>query len=349
MNRLNVSALLEGMVVSEPVICPSTNEVLLGQGTKLTDFRIKGIRKRGIKVVSVVDRFTLSVDPIDSIRKELKKLLLDEITRLAPDIVEGNTSNRMADVSRRVRKIAQRITTNDKILEFCAEMKIIDNDFLYKHSVATCVMSLLVEGAMDLKESEIYNVGIAGLLHDVGLRETPYLLNGKKRNKQEESAWGQHPTYGYYITREVGMGEDITNMILSHHENWNGSGYPNGLEGKDIPLGARIISVCENYDRLIRLEKYPHHQAIEFLYGGGNYYFDAKVTCVFTENLSVYPLGSLVRLSTGEVGVVVNVRKNLGPRPIVRIYYNRVNRPLAQPKDIDLGRERTVFINEVLK
>ncbi|WP_242951455.1 hypothetical protein [Clostridium kluyveri] len=64
--------------------------------------------------------------------------------------------------------------------------------------------------------------------------------------------------------------------------------------------------------------------------------------------MAVYPLGSLVRLTTKEVGVVVNVRKNLGPRPIVRVYFNRVNRPLSEVKDVDLGIENTIFIEEVL-
>lgn len=84
------------------------------------------------------------------------------------------------------------------------------------------------------------------------------------------------------------------------------------------------------------------------MYGSCNRIFDSNVVLAFTQNLAVYPLGSLVRLSTGEVGVVVNVRQNLGPRPVVRVFFNRVNRPLTCPKDIDLGKERTIFIKEIL-
>jgi HD-GYP domain-containing protein (c-di-GMP phosphodiesterase class II) len=118
--------------------------------------------------------------------------------------------------------------------------------------------------------------------------------------------------------------------------------------GENIPLGSRIISVCETYDRLLRLEKYPHYQAVEFLYGAGNYLFDSKVVNAFVNNLAVYPLGSLVKLSTGEVGLVVNVRKNQGPRPIVKVYFDSTGKPLPSPKDVDLGKERTLFIQRVL-
>ena len=67
-----------------------------------------------------------------------------------------------------------------------------------------------------------------------------------------------------------------------------------------------------------------------------------------TSTIPVYPLGALVRLSNGEVGIVANIRKNEGGRPIVKVHYNRFNRPITESKIIDLGKERTVFIEEVL-
>ena len=88
--------------------------------------------------------------------------------------------------------------------------------------------------------------------------------------------------------------------------------------------------------------------AIEELYGASGFYFDPKVVEVFANNIAIYPLGAMVRLSTKEVGIVSNIRKNKGPRPVVKIYYNRVNRPITEDKIVDLGQERTVFIEEIL-
>ena len=135
---------------------------------------------------------------------------------------------------------------------------------------------------------------------------------------------------------------------MHHHENWDGSGYPDGLKAEKIPIGSRIISVCEKYDSLIRQENYQHYQAIEYIYGTGGIYFDPEVVHAMCSRLAVYPLGSLVRLSSGDVGVVANVRKNEGPRPVVRVYFNRLNKPYAQPKEVDLGQQLTVFIQEML-
>lgn len=348
MIRLEVSGLLEGMIITEPILCPKTGKVLLNHSTKLTDSLIQTLKAREIKTVAVAEQYTLLVDPVDTTTKEIKRLLDEGILKFAPDVPEANTSDSMVGISRHARKIASRITENRDIVQFCVICKLLDDKFLYRHAINTCIMSLLVAGAMGFDAYNMECIGVGALLHDIGLCEMPLLIHTKQRSLQQESLWKEHPRYGYYFAREAGLSDNVTSLIMNHHENWNGSGYPRGISEDAIPIGARIISVCETYDRLLYNEGYPHYQAIEFLYGGGNFYFDSQVVQSLTNNIAVYPLGSMVRLSTGEVGIVVNVRKNLGPRPIVRVYYNRVNRPLTCPKDVDLGKERTVFIEKVL-
>lgn len=226
-------------------------------------------------------------------------------------------------------------------------MKLLDDGFLFKHSVNTCILSILVAGAMGINEMTIENIGVGALLHDLGLCEMPQVITAKKRNDQLESLWREHPTYGYYFAKESKLPDEVTEIILNHHECWNGTGYPNKLSAEEIPIGARIVAVCETYDRLLHHEGQPHHKAIEYLIDERNNTFDGNIVQVFFNNLAIYPLGSMVRLSTGEVGVVVNVRKNPGSHPIVRVYYNRVNRPLTNPYDVDLRIKRNVLIDKV--
>ena len=254
----------------------------------------------------------------------------------------------MVKVSQEAHAIAKAIVEEPEVARICTEMKLMEKELLYKHCVNTCALSLLVAGAMDLGQSNMKAIGTGAILHDLGLCEMPQLLKIKHKNKQEENLWREHPQYGYYLAKEAGIREEICKLILYHHEYWNGSGYPHRLQAKRIPLGARIIAVCESYDSLIKMDNYPRHQAIEYLYGSGGILFDSDVVTAMCNNLAVYPLGSLVRLSTNEVGVVVNVRKNLGPRPIVHVYYNHLNKPYEIPKEIDLGKELTIFIQEIL-
>lgn len=336
------------MVLAEAILNQKNGRMLLNYGTILTKQIIDLLIERGINEVSILDKHTLIVEPKEIIKKELATLISEEIKRLAPDDIDANTCDKMVEVSKHTRKLVHKILEDETIINACVEMKILDSIFLFPHSITSCALSLLVAGAMDINEQEMIKIGKGALLHDLGLCEMPMLLRGNPEGKQKEAMWKEHSTYGYYFAKQSGISEEISKMILHHHEFWNGDGFPKKIKGEDIPIGSRIISVCETYDRLIKQDKYPRYQAIEYLYGAGNYYFDSKVVQAFTNNLSVYPLGSLVRLTTGEVGVVVNVRKNLGPRPIVQIYYNRVNKPLSNPRHIDLGEERTIFIESIL-
>lgn len=350
MIRIDSSQLSEGMVLAEPLFYHGTKNLLLNAGTIVDKSHIQAINKYNIRTVAITERYTLLIEPETAIQKEVRQKLVEEILRLSPDKVEANKSDFMLTVSKRSRDIAHKILANPIVVEFLIRMNLLDDDYLLRHSIETCALSLLVAGALDLDDVELYIIGTAAILHDIGLCEMPHLIHNSKMLPHEKKLWTEHPVYGYYLTKESGLSRNISRLILYHHKDWNGGGIPKfGLgTGENIPLGSRIIRVCDHYNKLLRKDKLPEYQAIEYLYGGGGLYFDSKIVQVFFNNLAVYPLGSLVRLTTEEVGIVINVRKNLGPRPIVRVHYNRVNRPLSVPKDVDLGEELTIFIKQVL-
>ncbi|SEM35816.1 MULTISPECIES: HD-GYP domain-containing protein [unclassified Candidatus Frackibacter] len=348
MEKIKTENLTPGMILVEPVIAKKNDRVLLRSGVKLTSKRINAIRKLGVEEVAIASQYTLLTEPETTTIKELNYLIKREIRRLAPDDPEANTSDQMVEVSKKARAITDKILRSEEVIKFSIRMKILDNEFFFKHSVITCALSLLVAGAMNLSDKDLFRIGTAALLHDLGLGEMPFLIKPEAPEEPDNALWKEHPTYGYYLAKEAGVSRKICRLIRLHHEKWNGSGFPKGLQGEEIPLGARIISLCETYDTLTRHNSYPPHEAIEYFYGTGDVIFDSNVVKAFTNNIAVYPLGSLVRLSNKEVGVVVNVRKNKGPRPIVRVYYNSVNRRLENPKIIDLGEEKTTFITEVL-
>lgn len=348
MPRVNIDELSFGMVISENIYDLKTKSLLLKSDTKLTDKLIESLRIHNIIEVKIAERYTLSIEPIDIIRHELKTILIGEINRIVPAKAEANPSDKITDIAQKCIRIVDNIIDDDIVINFCVQMKISDNEYLYKHCANTCALSLLIAGSLELSYSQIKDIGIAALLHDLGLCEMPTLIQLTQRKNQEEALWQEHSRYGYYFAKEKGINSDISKIILHHHEKWDGSGFPDKLSGENIPIGSRIVAICDAYDEQVRLYNAPHYLAIEQLYGGGNFFYDINVVNAFINNLAVYPLGSLVRLSTGEVGVVVNVRKNLGPRPIVKIFFNRVNRPLIDPKELDLEKERTTFIKEII-
>lgn len=347
--EVSVAELSAGMKVAQNVMCQQTGRLLLKEGTILTEKGVSLLRSNGIQRIKISDRYTIIIDPHEKTASEIKRLLHAQIIKYAPEKTEANKSDTMAKVSETARGIAENLVEDDPVIsKICTDMRIMHNEMLFRHCINTCALSLLVAGAMGLGETNLYEIGKAALIHDLGLCEMPQLLTANTRNAAEEALWREHARYGYYFAQEAGVREEICEMILCHHEKWDGSGYPGGLSGAAIPLGARIIAVCDSYDNLIRREKYPNYQAIEYCYGSSGIWHDAEVVNTLCNNLAVYPLGSMVRLSTGDVGIVINVRQNLGPRPVVRLFYNRMNKPYSNPKEIDLGVERTVFIKEVI-
>jgi len=192
------------------------------------------------------------------------------------------------------------------------------------------------------------NVMVGGLLHDSGCLEMTFLIGKQNKTPQEELLWKEHPTYGYYFAIQNELSREMAEIIQYHEERIDGSGYPKQLKGEEIPLGARIVAICSNITENIIYNGMKPYEALEIIYGTSGIYFDAKLVNVFLGSIALYPMGALVRLSTGEVGVITNIRKNPGARPVVSVYYNSVNRPLSAPKIIDLGVQRTIFIEEIL-
>jgi putative nucleotidyltransferase with HDIG domain len=346
--KKNVNELENGMMLAEKIYCPQTNDMLLKEGTILSDAMIFTLKTRQVSSVQIAEKYTLMVDPIEIIAKELKGILLKRIATYAPDKCEANTSDKMVEIAVKAKQIAILILEDPEIIEICVEMKLINSKFLYHHGICTCALSLLVAGIMGVGDTNMKIIGKAALIHDIGWCEMAHVMGIQPTNRHEETLGEEHALYGYYLAKERNFREEICEIIHHHHENWNGTGYPNHLMKEMIPLGSRIIIVCGNYDELIHQENYKSYQAIEYIYGAGGIYFDSDVVNAMCDNLAVYPLGSLVRLSTGDIGIISNVRKNKGPRPIVRIFFNKFNKPYSKAIEVDLGKERTVFIKELL-
>lgn len=226
MIRLERFQLSEGMVLAEPVFDEKTGKLLLNYGTALTDSYIESLKEWGIWSVSVNERYTLLIEPTSSLAKELKRSVVSEILRLAPEKEEANTSDLMLDVSRTACRTTVKILENPTVLSFLMRIKLIDDDFLLRHSVETCALSLLVAGSLGSSEVELYYIGIAALLHDLGLCEMPPLIHMTERKPHQEKSWEEHPTYGYYLTKESDLPEKVCKYILHHHESWNGEGFP---------------------------------------------------------------------------------------------------------------------------
>lgn len=347
MSELFISEVKPGMKLEQAIVMPD-GKTLLSSGTILSIKNIEKLHELNIKSINIADRYTHLITPIDKMQTQLVEDFTRMLRQIAPNSPEANKSDEVVKVANILEKIILKIAKNETVLEFMVELRIIDKVKLYDHSVHTAVLAGLVAGSMGLDVENILCAVTGGLLHNIGVAEMPTLLNIKEMTPPQQTLWREHPTYGYYFAIQKNISRTIANCIQYHHERYDGTGYPKGIKGEEIPLLARIISICAKYSAAITYENISPYMAVEEIYGASGIYYDPEVVKAFVNNIPIYPLGVMVRLSTKEVGIVSNIRKNKGPRPIIKVYYNRVNRPITEDKIIDLGVERTIFIEEIL-
>ncbi len=346
MSLISVIRLKPGMVLEQAVY--QGDQCLLKAGTALSIRNIRKLHELNIEEVDVADPNTLFVSPSDKMAEDLVEDFTRILRNTSPKQPEANKNDNVVKVAQLLEQLIKKVAQSEEILSFLVELRIINKVKLYDHSVYTAVLSGLVAGCMELPTDQVLVAVIGGLLHNIGVAEMPTLTYESSFNEQQEKLWREHPTYGYYFALQKNIPRVVADCILYHHERWDGSGYPKGIAKEEIPLIARIVNVCAQYSSSVTYMNVPPYMAIEELYGTSGIYYDPDVVKAFVNNIPIYPLGVMVRLSTKEVGIVSNVRANEGPRPIVKIYYNRVNRPITEDKIVDLGKERTIFIEEIL-
>lgn len=187
----------------------------------------------------------------------------------------------------------------------------ISDEYTFKHSVDVATMSMIVAKRYGFNQKQVYEIGIAGLLHDIGKAHIPNELLNKagKLTDEEFEVMKQHSVLGYRVlTDKQDFSNNIKMGVLQHHEKTNGKGYPMGVSGEKINLFAKIISVADIYDALVTERPYKKpfspRSAVEMIMSmTGELDIDA-MRC-FMESVILYPVGTDVMLSNGERARVI--------------------------------------------
>jgi HD-GYP domain-containing protein (c-di-GMP phosphodiesterase class II) len=164
-------------------------------------------------------------------------------------------------------------------------------------------------------------------MHDIGKTAIPVEVLNKPTKLDTHELWlvRQHALEGYrYLTKYAIGDEQARRAVLFHHERYDGTGYPNGLKGEEIPLVSRIISVADVYDALTSMRPYrlpiAPGEAIEYIMANAGTAFDYGMVTALLQRLELYPVGSLVELSNGEIAKVLCSANSL--RPVVQLIRN---------------------------
>jgi putative nucleotidyltransferase with HDIG domain len=241
-----------------------------------------------------------------------------------------------------VDEMAESIKRNPHALISLARLKTADN-YSYMHSIAVCALMIGLAHRMGLDEHQVHLAGIAGLLHDIGKSKVPLEVLNKPGplDAEEWVIMKSHPRWGYELLLPQGLDDAVTDACLHHHEKVDGTGYPDGLKQDDISLMARMTAVCDVYDAITSDRPYKQgwHPAIALqrMAQWAPHHFDKAIFEQFVQTVGIYPLGSLVRLQSQHLAVVLDVSPTCLLTPKVRRFYCLSQQRRITPEILDLA------------
>jgi putative nucleotidyltransferase with HDIG domain len=230
------------------------------------------------------------------------------------------------------------------------------------HSMNVCIFALSFGRYLGLNDSELNELGIGALLHDIGKMRMPLeILNKQGRLSDEEyDIVRQHARHGYEILQQTpGLPPSALEVAYSHHERKKGNGYPRGLTNDQIPLYAKMVAIVDIYDAITSDRAYHDGMntldALKNMFEWREHELDSDLVERFIRCLGIYPIGSLVELNTDEIGIVISVAQGRRLTPMVMLVRNAEKKTMLPPKIIDLSRfmrgesEQPIEIKKVLE
>lgn len=322
--------LLPGMYLARDIHfydISSHSAMILKAGQKLTNVIINQMLNAKLDG-GYIDTVNSELQIVSSINVQIRKEAITNIHNLADNFIDSSKGVQESDIKalgNTTSRLIDSLSSQKDILVNIADIKMYD-DYTYHHSLSVAIMAIAIGMELGLTNQLLNELGLAGLLHDIGKVAIPIEIIQKpdKLTDEEFNLVRMHPIHAANHLRDRKLvNENVYRGIVGHHEKLDGSGYPNNLKGTEIHPYARILAVADVYDALTsnrpyRIPNQPN-EAIEYIMGGVGRHFDEKVVQAFLRKIAPYPLSSKVKLSNGETAFVVKNYPDQPLRPLVAV------------------------------
>ncbi len=242
-----------------------------------------------------------------------------------------------------VDEMVQSVIRNPDALLWLTKLRSVDT-YAYDHAIDTSVLAVMFGRHLGLARDQLQDLGLTGLLFDIGkLKLPPNLLSKPGKLTDDEFALvRKHVDYGIEIlSQSSGISPRVIDGVRHHHERHDGSGYPQGLKGSEIPISARIVAIVDCFDAITSTRPFREpisaHHAIRQMYDWRDKEFQAQLYEQFIQCLGVYPTGTIVELSSGEIAIVVAQNRTRRLRPRVMLVLDEQKVALERNSILDLS------------
>jgi HD-GYP domain-containing protein (c-di-GMP phosphodiesterase class II) len=353
LRRVLLDRMEPGMKLGRTIYTPD-GRVLLGEGVLLKASYIERLRDLDISSIYINDEISADIDIPDILSDPVRQAAVKTMREITDNVRIGNPPDLI-----KARQLVNMLV-DDLFAKTDAVIQLFNvqdsGSYLIGHMINVAVMSILTGVTLGYDELRMRDLGVGAFLHDMGMfliSESTYHLS-RALTPEEFKTVQQHAKLGFDALRGLEMMNTISaNVAFQHHERFNGSGYPRGLSYGDIHEFARIVAIADVYDALTTDRPYraailPGH-AVEYLVAMAGTAFDPELVEAFTKRVAFFPVGSIVVLNSGEKAIVIYADQYSGTRPIIRIFADASYHKLQNPIEMDLKRNPTVFIVEVLE
>lgn len=347
MKEISIDALIIGDCLSKDVFNDLGN-IILSQGTEITQKHIDYFTKHGIDFVYLDE----SEPEYPIIQKYYYKNfsenyagMINTYKSLYYDIKNNHTSFDANELKDSLKPVVDHILDDNDVLSSLRNATSEDEYYL-THPVNVAILSAITAKWMGMKQEDIYNASLAGLLHDIGKARVDHNIMYKvgKLTPYEMDKMKEHSKLGYEIVKEnPSIPRDIISSVLFHHERCDGGGYPSGLTDDQTPYLAKIVAVADVFDAItsdkVYKAKVSSFKAFSIIKDESFRGLDPEICDVFLKNISNYFVNNKVMLNDGRVGDVIYINKYA------------LNRPLVKVKDeyVDLSTDYSIEIDDVFK
>lgn len=285
MRIFSVNSLKPGMRLGKTIVADQ-GQVLLRQGVVLTERHINYLQRYRLQVVYVSTSRDVVVEDVISDHIRLKAVA--ETRDILAKVRTGGPLE-LENVSAVLLAMVDELLLQDDIMVNLVELRSFDED-LFSHSVNVAILSLLIGIDYNYKPEKLRALALAALLHDIG-----QIFAAGETDKS-------HVELGVDFLRRNGINRSVLQSVLQHHERWDGTGYPNQLQGEEISEPARIIRVTDTFDRLSANNRYPLEKVVRYLMEGSGKEFEPRSVKTFVNSVFFYPVGTEVELNTAKRG-----------------------------------------------
>ena len=353
MQRVSVGFLEAGMVAARNVHS-AEGRLLVTKDTVLSEAMVTNIQKTTLGSIYVRNPLFQDIEAEEVVTEDNRR----KAVMALKSAVTAYQKTKVLDIQplkKVLRDLVVEIIRNRDSMIHQLDMRTLQ-DYVYAHSVNTCVLSVLIAVNLDYPEAKLTDLALGTMLHDIGMMMLPDALLLKMGNlsPEESKQVQQHPEDGFNILRTVReIPITVAHIAYQHHERVDGKGYPRNLTADKILEFAKVAAVADTFDALVSDRPYRKgmvpHEAYEVMMALADSYVDRDILHLFLTHVAIYPVGSVVQLDNGQYGVVTKVLPRLQTRPQVRLLTDRQGALLSEQTEIDLTQHLTLMITRVLK